>query len=137
MSNPLPYWEGPEVEGRLLNIRTLFIQSQIPPDMKVEGFSHIYIGMNMLPKMDWAKVRQWLEGGQIVTCEVTEALYKLVPPDVWNRVHILCKIPAPMLDKLKYSDTVSLCADSYHVFTATKHVLLEVRPEDYGFDAET
>jgi hypothetical protein len=138
--NPLPYWVGPEVEGRLTGVETLFVQDRWPPLRTLDDYTHIYVGFSYVEKqlkneVFWHDIRALLVAQKLVTLEInSEELQNAIPPDVFNKVHILRKVAAPGCQRLKPTDTISCCGDSYHVLVATRMNLQEVEPEDYAHD---
>ena len=130
------YWYGKEVEGRYSDIETVFIRSGIPDD--ILEYPHAYFTIEyvreMIKKNDWSIVHMVLKTRQIVTVEATADTLDHIPMSVFNRAHIIYRIPDSHLAKLKKTDTLSIDAGWYRVHQIMKCNLMEINPDDYKFD---
>jgi len=130
------YWYGKEVEGRYSDIETVFIRSGIPGD--ILEYPHAYFTIEYVREMiktnNWEIVHMVLKTRQIVTVEATADTLDHIPMSVFNRAHIIYRIPDSHLAKLKKTDTLSIDAGWYRVHQIMKCNLMEINPDDYKFD---
>ena len=130
------YWYGKEVEGRYSDIETVFVRSKLPDDFNM--YPHVYFTIecvrSMIKEDNWDTVHLILRTNQIVTIEATADTLDYVPPSVFNRAHIIYRIPDKHLAKLKKTDTLSIDAGWYRVLQIMKCNLMEITPDDYKFD---
>lgn len=130
------YWYGKEVEGRYSDIETVFVRSKVPDDFS--DYPHIYFTIEyvraMIKQDMWDTVHMILKTNQIVTVEATADTLDHIPMSVFNRAHIIYRIPDSHLAKLKKTDTLSIDAGWYRVHQIMKCNLMEINPDDYKFD---
>ena len=130
------YWYGKEVEGRYSDIETVFVRSKVPADFN--EYPHIYFTIEYVREMIkqdmWDTVHLILKTNQIVTVEATADTLDHIPMSVFNRAHIIYRIPDSHLAKLKKTDTLSIDAGWYRVHQIMKCNLMEINPDDYKFD---
>lgn len=128
-------WLGREVEGRFSDIETLFIRS-FPADFEIESDHppHVYFTIEFVKTLDWDIIRYALNLQKIVTIEVTESVFDKIPPDLFNRCHLIYRIANEHVAKLKKTDTLSIDAGWYRVHQITKCHLMEIEPDSYKHD---
>ena len=133
-------WIGKEVEGRYSDIMTLFIRKgKLPSNWK--QYPHIYFTIEYIK--DSIKSGYWIDIEEIldttnlaVTIEATHETFDNIPVFLFNRVHIIYRIPDTYVAKLKKTDTVSIDAGWYRVHQIMKCNLMEITPDDYKFDTK-
>jgi len=123
-------WTGPEVEGRLLGVQTLFLRAPFPHWLeRPEG--HYFF----LSGFCYKDVQSALDVGKAVTIEVDLWELEQLPPPILSKAHILLRLPAsPALSLLKPSDTVRLDAALYNVYAASWRCFVHSTPTDYEED---
>ena len=130
------YWYGKEVEGRYSDVETVFVRSKVPDDFI--DYPHIYFTIEyvraMIKQDIWDTVHMILKTNQIVTVEATADTLDHIPMSVFNRAHIIYRIPDSHLAKLKKTDTLSIDAGWYRCHQIMKCNLMEINPDDYKFD---
>jgi len=130
------YWYGKEVEGRYSDIETVFVRGKVPDDFN--HYPHIYFTIEyvraMIKQDMWDTVHMILKTNQIVTVEATADTLDHIPMSVFNRAHIIYRIPDSHLAKLKKTDTLSIDTGWYRVHQIMKCNLMEINPDDYKFD---
>jgi hypothetical protein len=70
----------------------------------------------------------------VVTIEANESVLGCLPPDIFNRCHVIYRIQDEALQKLKDTDTFSVDAGWYRVHQVTKCNMMEINPDNYKFD---
>jgi len=148
-------WRGREVEGRYSDIMTFFVR-ELGDGIDVETlleYPHYYFTVEYIEKMlgltstDLLKsthtinkeyiaaIRQILdETNAAVTIEANSKIISAIPPDLFNRCHIIYRIIDDSVQKLKQTDTLSIDAGWYRVHQITKCNMMEINPDNYKFD---
>lgn len=130
------YWYGREVEGRFSDIDTVFVRSEIPSNYN--DYPHIYFTIEYIRSIvndnNWAAIHKILDTRQIVTIEAAADVFDKIPMSVFNRAHIIYRIPDTHATKLKQTDTISLDAGWYRVMQIMKCNLMEMTPDSYKHD---
>ena len=130
------YWYGKEVEGRLSDIETVIVRGQVPKNYK--EYPHIYFTIEYMEMAcvhgNWDEIHSILETKQYVTVEANCKIMDKIPMSIFNRTHIIYRIPNEHVAKLKNTDTVSIDAGWYRVHQITKCNMMEINPDDYKFD---
>jgi hypothetical protein len=133
-----PYWYGKEVEGRFSDIETVFVRSQIPTNYV--QYPHVYFTIEYILEATkdmhgWDAIYNILDNSkQIVTIEANPHTFDSIPLSVFNRVHVIYRIPNLHVAKLKKTDTLSIDAGWYRVHQIMKCNLMDINPDDYKFD---
>jgi hypothetical protein len=150
-------WRGREVEGRYSDMMTFFVR-ELGDGIDVETlleYPHYYFTVEYMEKMlgptltDLLKntstinkeyiaaIRQILdETNAAVTIEANSKIISAIPPDLFNRCHIIYRIIDDSVQKLKQTDTLSIDAGWYRVHQITKCNMMEINPDNYKFDEE-
>jgi len=139
-------WIGREVEGRYSDMMTFFVRD-IGDGIDVDDLSqypHYYFTIEYMKKSlldDDDKylpaIREILDTtNNVVTLEASNATFDALPPDLFNRCHIIYRINDGAVQKLKETDTLSIDAGWYRVHQATKCNMMEINPDNYKFDQE-
>ncbi len=150
-------WRGREVEGRYSDMMTFFVR-ELGDGIEVETlleYPHYYFTVEYIEKMlgltstDLLKsthtinkeyitaIRQILdETNAAVTIEANSKIISAIPPDLFNRCHIIYRIIDDSVQKLKQTDTLSIDAGWYRVHQITKCNMMEINPDNYKFDEE-
>ena len=130
------YWYGKEVEGRLSDIETVFVRGQLPKNYK--EYPHVYFTIEYIEMCcvhgSWDDIHTILETKQYVTVESNSKTMDKIPMSIFNRTHIIYRIPDSFVAKLKNTDTISVDAGWYRVHQITKCNMMEINPDDYKFD---
>ena len=130
------YWYGKEVEGRLSDIETVFVRGQVPKNYK--DYPHIYFTIEYVEMAcvhgNWDEIHRILDTKQCVTIEANEKTMEKIPMSIFNRAHVIYRIPDAHVAKLKKTDTLSIDAGWYRVHQIMKCNLMEINPDDYKFD---
>ena len=139
-------WIGREVEGRYSDMMTFFVRD-IGDGIDVDDLSqypHYYFTIEYMKKslLDNDKylpaIREILDTtNNVVTLEASNATFDALPPDLFNRCHIIYRINDGAVQKLKETDTLSIDAGWYRVHQITKCNMMEINPDNYKFDQET
>jgi len=138
-------WIGREVEGRYSDMMTFFVRD-IGDGIGVDDLSqypHYYFTIEYMKKslLDDDKylpaIREILDTtNNVVTLEASNATFDALPPDLFNRCHIIYRINDGAVQKLKETDTLSIDAGWYRVHQITKCNMMEINPDNYKFDYE-
>jgi len=139
-------WIGREVEGRYSDMMTFFVRD-IGDGIGVDDLSqypHYYFTIEYMKKSlldDDDKylpaIREILDTtNNVVTLEASNATFDALPPDLFNRCHIIYRINDGAVQKLKETDTLSIDAGWYRVHQITKCNMMEINPDNYKFDYE-
>ena len=138
------FWEGPEVEGRLKGLKTLFIRRRNEHFMRGriwEQFPHVFLSHKLIGTLlpeDWYSwvYKQLLDDSRIVTVEVEEKDLILIPVDIRSRVHIMVRVECYYQNLLKPTDTIILAnpEDPHHPRTCTFGMMEETQVVDYEND---
>ena len=130
------YWYGREVEGRLSDIETVFVRGQIPKNYK--DYPHIYFTIEYMEMAcvhgNWDEIHAILNTKQYITVEANAKTMDKIPMSIFNRAHVIYRIPDEYVAKLKQTDTLSIDAGWYRVHQITKCNMMEINPDDYKFD---
>lgn len=136
------FWFGPEVEGRLSGIMTVFVRFSFPEEKIIEQFPHVYLTIefcrdNGRESPIWDLVRTILFGKKkMVTAEIGDDCLENIPADIFNACHVLLRTKCPSISRLKPLDTVTIDIRPYNVFCVTKSAMQHVTPEKYSSDFE-
>lgn len=138
------FWEGPEVEGRLKGIATLFIRRLGDHLMRGriwEQFPHIFLSHKLIGNLkpeDWYSwvYQQLLKKDRIVTVECTPDQLMGIPVDIRSRVHLMVRVSCFSKNLLKPTDTIVLfnADDPHHPHTCTFGTMEETPVADYQND---
>jgi len=139
-------WIGREVEGRYSDMMTFFIRA-LGDGINVDDLSqypHYYFTIEYMK--NWISnpspnglnaIREILDTtNSVVTLEANDHLFESIPPDLFNRCHIIYRIVDDAVQKLKETDTLSIDAGWYRVHQVTKCNMMEINPDNYKFDQE-
>ena len=130
------YWYGREVEGRLSDIETVFVRGSVPKNYK--DYPHIYFTIEYIEMAcvhgNWDEIHSILETKQYITIESNAKTMDKIPMSIFNRAHVIYRIPDIHVAKLKKTDTLSIDAGWYRVHQIMKCNLMEINPDDYKFD---
>ena len=130
------YCYGKEVEGRLSDIETVFVRGQVPENYK--EYPHIYFTIEYIEMAcvhgNWDDIHDILETKQYVTVEANQKTIDKIPMSIFNKVHLIYRIPDENVTKLKKTDTLSIDQGWYRVHQVTKCNMMEINPDDYKFD---
>tara|TARA_R100001510_G_C7633920_1_gene192404 strand:- start:580 stop:1032 length:453 start_codon:yes stop_codon:yes gene_type:complete len=143
-------WRGREVEGRYSDMMTYFIRS-IGEGIDVKylrEYPHYYFTIEYMESArnsdKWQNkqnlydpIRSILDStNSVVTVEANTNVLNELPPDIFNRCHVIYRIQDEALQKLKDTDTFSVDAGWYRVHQITKCNMMEIKPDNYKFDEE-
>lgn len=132
------YWYGKEVEGRLSDMETVFVRSEVPANY-IE-YPHVYFTIEYIARavdspVLWDRIHQILDNShKMITIEANDNVLDKIPMSVFNRVHVIYRIQDPNVAKLKKTDTLSIDHGWYRVHQIMKCNLQEINPDDYKFD---
>tara|TARA_R110002050_G_scaffold115180_1_gene231174 strand:- start:53 stop:505 length:453 start_codon:yes stop_codon:yes gene_type:complete len=141
-------WRGREVEGRYSDMMTYFVRD-LGSGIKVElyeEYPHYYFTIEYMMsarnsdkwqnhKNLYDPIRVILDSTNcVVTIEANESVLGCLPPDIFNRCHVIYRIQDEALQKLKDTDTFSVDAGWYRVHQVTKCNMMEINPDNYKFD---
>ncbi len=142
-------WIGREVEGRYSDMMTFFVR-ELGDGIDVDDFHqypHYYFTaeyMRIAVNADTidsknnkhlAEIREILDTTNcVVTIEADWVIIGQIPPDLFNRCHIIYRIQDSSVQKLKDTDTVSIDAGWYRVSQVTKCNMMHINPDNYKFD---
>ena len=137
-------WRGREVEGRYSDIMTLFVR-ELGDGIDVEDlhdYPHYYFTIEYMQNCfenskQIAAIREILdETNCAVTIEANTETIKRIPPDLFNRCHIIYRIQDDAVQFLKDTDTLSIDAGWYRVSQITKCNMMHINPDNYKFDEQ-
>ena len=141
-------WKGKEVEGRYSDMMTYFVRDlEFGIDVQdLNKYPHYYFTIEYMKKCapslqedndEIKEIRHILDKTNcVVTIEANNITLKQLPPDLFNRCHIIYRIHDENVQKLKKTDTLSIDAGWYRVHQIMKCNLMEINPDDYKFDEE-
>jgi hypothetical protein len=143
-------WRGREVEGRYSDIMTFFVRDLIDNEFidndAIELYPHFYFTIEYVEKMLLSykdnpkrieQIRSILNDTYgIVTIEANSNTIKQIPPDLFNRCHIIYRVQDDAVQLLKDTDTFSVDAGWYRVHQVTKCNMMEINPDNYKFDED-
>jgi len=141
-------WIGREVEGRYSDMMTFFVR-ELGDGIDVEDFNqypHYYFTIEYMrrvinneiaklhnPEID--AIREILDITHcVVTIEANNSILDLIPPDLFNRCHIIYRIQDTAVQMLKSTDTLSIDAGWYRVHQITKCNMMEINLDNYKYD---
>tara|TARA_R110000787_G_scaffold2906_2_gene11227 strand:+ start:1765 stop:2217 length:453 start_codon:yes stop_codon:yes gene_type:complete len=143
-------WRGREVEGRYSDMMTYFIRdlgNGINVD-NLQTYPHYYFTIEYMESAknsdNWQNkqnlydpIRAILDTTNcVVTIEANSNVLENLPPDIFNRCHVIYRIQDESLQKLKDTDTFSVDAGWYRVHQVTKCNMMEIKPDNYKFDED-
>jgi len=143
-------WRGREVEGRYADMMTYFVRDLgAGIGVKdIEEYPHYYFTIEYMNKAmnsdKWQNrknlyvpIREILDTTNcVVTIEANNNVLTNLPPDIFNRCHVIYRIQDEALQKLKDTDTFSVDAGWYRVHQVTKCNMMEIKPDNYKFDED-
>lgn len=138
-------WRGLEVEGRYSDIMTFFIRELIDGKLDVKNileFPHYYFTIEYMKQCvegttEIKVIRNILDTTNCaVTIEAGPDTIKQIPPDLFNRCHIIYRIHDDVMQRLKDTDTLSIDAGWYRVSQITKCNMMHINPDNYKFDIQ-
>ena len=143
-------WRGREVEGRYSDMMTYFVRDIGEGiDVKdIQEYPHYYFTIEYMNKAmnsdKWqnrknlySPIREILDTTNcVVTIEANNNVLTNLPPDIFNRCHVIYRIQDDALQKLKDTDTFSVDAGWYRVHQVTKCNMMEINPDNYKFDEQ-
>lgn len=139
-------WRGREVEGRYSDIMTWFVR-ELGDGINVDNlqvFPHYYFTIEYVESMLATKSKSYIEAireildttHSAVTLEANKDTLKNIPPDLFNRCHIIYRVQDDAVQLLKDTDTFSVDAGWYRVHQVTKCNMMQITPDNYKFDEE-
>jgi hypothetical protein len=139
-------WRGREVEGRYSDIMTWFVR-ELGDGINVDNlqvFPHYYFTIEYVESMLTTKslscidaIREILDTTHsAVTLEANKDTLKNIPPDLFNRCHIIYRVQDDAVQLLKDTDTFSVDAGWYRCHMIAKMHMQETKPSNYIFDDE-
>lgn len=128
------YFFGKEVEGPLADVETCFVRTRMPGEYN--RYPHVYFCISYVEKLFWGSIEECLDGGQIVTLEVTPELLKQVPPTLFNRCRIMLSLDCPELELLKKNDILKIVTKPFTTYNVVKCTMQTSVPDDYKFDSK-
>ena len=140
-----PQWRGREVEGRYSDIMTFFVRELVDNKLSVKTYNeypHYYFTIEYMKQIHdngqyMSVIRHILDTTNCaVTIEANNATIKNLPPDLFNRCHIIYRVQDDAVQLLKDTDTFSVDAGWYRVHQITKCNMMEINPDNYKFDEE-
>jgi hypothetical protein len=138
-------WRGREVEGRYSDLMTFFVRELINNKLDVDKYTtypHYYFTIEYMKKIHdndqyLSIIRHILDTTNcVVTIEAVKDTLKNIPPDLFNRCHIIYRVQDDAVQLLKDTDTFSVDAGWYRVHQITKCNMMEINPDNYKFDEE-
>ena len=133
-------WIGIESEGRLSDVKTLFIRKGELP-IGWAKYPHIYFTIefvrNAIPTHDWHAPLDVLENSNAtVTLETSEDTFDNLPLSLCNRVHLIYRIQDTKghINKLKQFDTISIDHGWYRCTQITHGNCTKTSPDNYKYD---
>jgi hypothetical protein len=140
-----PQWRGKEVEGRYSDIMTFFVRELVDNKLSVKTYNeypHYYFTIEYMKQIHsngqyMSIIRHILDTTNCaVTIEANNTTIKNLPPDLFNRCHIIYRVVDDAVQLLKDTDTFSVDAGWYRVHQVTKCNMMEINPDNYKFDEE-
>jgi hypothetical protein len=137
-------WIGREVEGRYSDMMTFFVR-ELGDGIDVENLNHFphyyftveYMRIAVMSESNkhLAEIRGILDTTNcVVTIEANNDIINSIPPDLFNRCHIIYRIQDTAVQKLKDTDTLSIDAGWYRVSQVTKCNMMHIFPDNYKYD---
>ena len=126
------FWVGPEAEGILKGISTLFIKGDLGLDIILNSeIPHIFFTKEF---NNWDIIRSVLDAQtKLVTVEVWDNDIYEIPWDVKTRVRLLVRIEADWIGYLKDTDCIIIGQD-YQGIAFVKGMSIQSKPDDYQWD---
>lgn len=138
-------WRGREVEGRYSDLMTFFVRDLVDNKLSVKTYNeypHYYFTIEYMKQIQnngqyMSVIRHILDTTNCaVTIEANNTTIKNIPPDLFNRCHIIYRVVDDAVQLLKDTDTFSVDAGWYRVHQITKCNMMEINPDNYKFDDE-
>ncbi len=138
-------WRGRECEGRYSDIMTFFVRELENGKLLVktpQEYPHYYFTIEYMKRCfentrEMEVIREILDVSNCaVTIEATAENIERIPPDLFNRCHIIYRIQDTAVQRLKDTDTLSIDAGWYRVSQVTKCNMMHINPDNYKFDEE-
>ena len=137
-------WRGRECEGRYSDIMTFFVR-ELGDGIDVEylnEYPHYYFTIEYMKRClentaEIDAIREILDTTNCaVTIEANSDTIERIPPDLFNRCHVIYRIQDTAVQRLKSTDTLSIDAGWYRVSQVTKCNMMHINPDNYKFDEE-
>lgn len=138
-------WRGREVEGRYSDMMTWFVRdldaNRLLVD-KLTDFPHYYFTIEYMEKcFEGTELIKVIRGildttHCVVTIEASPKTIYGIPPDLFNRCHVIYRIQDEAVQLLKDTDTLSIDAGWYRVSQITKCNMMHINPDNYKFDEQ-
>ena len=137
-------WRGREVEGRYSDMMTFFVR-ELGDGIDVEylnEYPHYYFTIEYMKRClentaEIDAIREILDTTNCaVTIEANSDTIERIPPDLFNRCHVIYRIQDTAVQRLKSTDTLSIDAGWYRVSQVTKCNMMHINPDNYKFDEE-
>jgi hypothetical protein len=137
-------WRGREVEGRYSDMMTFFVR-ELGDGIDVEylnEYPHYYFTIEYMKRClentaEIDAIREILDTTNCaVTIEANSDTIERIPPDLFNRCHVIYRIQDTAVQRLKSTDTLSIDAGWYRVHQITKCNMMEINPDNYKFDED-
>ena len=137
-------WRGRECEGRYSDIMTFFVR-ELGDGIDVahlDEYPHYYFTIEYMKRCfektaEIDAIREILDTTNCaVTIEANSETIERIPPDLFNRCHVIYRIQDTAVQRLKSTDTLSIDAGWYRVHQITKCNMMEINPDNYKFDEE-
>lgn len=127
-------WEGPEVEGRLYGIHTLFTSADtIVSDITPEKWPHVFINPDTIEKQGWRDIARLAQVALVTVCVTPEQLANM-PEEVRLSCHVMLTITEPTFRLLKKTDSLRIFSRDFVTSVATRNAFLDSEPGDYNQD---
>lgn len=131
-------FDGPELEGRLLGIRTLFWKDEPgdPKDAEIAStYDHVYFLSQYLNEHGYQRASDYVKDGKTVTLEVTPDMLDEIPPDLCQDCHLMVCIDVPEINsQVKETDTIRLGLAPFRTKTVTAGSFYDSYPAHYEVD---
>jgi len=128
-------WEGLEAEGTFKGAKTLFVRSGTQEDVFrcASDYSHIFFTKEF---KDWDTVVAILcKTSCLITVESWAEDVESIPWGIITRVHLLIRVDAPWVHRLKGTDNIILGSD-YNGYAYVRDMGIRSVPDDYRSDVE-
>lgn len=120
---------GPEAEGHLKGIRTLFVKDGIVE--QTHGYPHLFFTKEY---KDWEHVCSHLDIGEaLVTVETFEGEVENIPYEILTRAHIMVRVHLRDIHLLKPTDTI-VVGLPYDCYSYQLGVGIRSTLSDYSLD---
>ena len=126
------FWVGPEAEGTLKGISTLFVKGSVSLDTILDSKApHVFFTKEF---NNWDIIRSVLDAQtKLVTVEVWDNDIYEIPWDVKTRARLLVRIEADWVGYLKDTDCIIIGQD-YQGIAFVKGMSIQSKPDDYQWD---